>query len=83
MEDIFEETVVNIDGGDVKDQLAVVEYVEDLYSYYKKMEVKGTKFLTISTYRTCSYYWILYNCIQESDMNQLLISMNLLAHCQY
>ncbi|CAA0836797.1 Cyclin-B2-3 [Striga hermonthica] len=38
MEDIFEETVADIDGGDVKDPLAVVEYVEDLYAYYKKME---------------------------------------------
>ncbi|KAK6150300.1 hypothetical protein DH2020_015232 [Rehmannia glutinosa] len=38
MEDIFEETVVDIDGGDAKDPLAVVDYVEDLYAYYKKME---------------------------------------------
>ncbi|KAH6760011.1 Cyclin B2 [Perilla frutescens var. hirtella] len=38
MEDIFEETVVDIDGGDAKDQLAVADYVEDLYAHYKKME---------------------------------------------
>ncbi|KAL0350230.1 UNVERIFIED_CONTAM: G2/mitotic-specific cyclin-1 [Sesamum radiatum] len=38
MEDIFEETVVDIDGGDAKDPLAVADYVEDLYAYYKKME---------------------------------------------
>ncbi|KAK4416903.1 G2/mitotic-specific cyclin-1 [Sesamum alatum] len=30
--------VVDIDGGDAKDPLAVVDYVEDLYAYYKKME---------------------------------------------
>ncbi|XP_057784074.1 LOW QUALITY PROTEIN: G2/mitotic-specific cyclin-2-like [Salvia miltiorrhiza] len=38
MEDIFEETVLDIDGGDAKDPLAVVDYVEDLYASYKKME---------------------------------------------
>ncbi|KAI3451389.1 hypothetical protein Pfo_008054 [Paulownia fortunei] len=38
MEDIFEETVVDIDGSDAKDPLAVADYVEDLYVYYKKME---------------------------------------------
>ncbi|KAL8532120.1 hypothetical protein ACS0TY_008656 [Phlomoides rotata] len=38
MEDIFEETGTDIDGGDATDPLAVVEYVEDLYAYYKKME---------------------------------------------
>ncbi|GER26237.1 cyclin [Striga asiatica] len=55
MEDIFEETVADIDGGDVKDPLAVVEYVDDLYAYYKKMEVhhkfelrEETLFLTVN-----------------------------------
>ncbi|PIN17229.1 Cyclin B [Handroanthus impetiginosus] len=39
MEDIFEEeTVLDIDGGDAKDPLAAVDYVEDLHAYYKKME---------------------------------------------
>ncbi|GFQ07182.1 g2/mitotic-specific cyclin-1 [Phtheirospermum japonicum] len=38
MEDIFEETVVDIDSGDGKDPLAVGDYVEDLYAFYKKME---------------------------------------------
>ncbi|XP_073156223.1 G2/mitotic-specific cyclin-2-like isoform X2 [Henckelia pumila] len=38
MEDIFEDTILDIDGFDSKDPLAVVEYVEDLYVYYKKME---------------------------------------------
>ncbi|KAL7104099.1 hypothetical protein ACP275_08G223300 [Erythranthe tilingii] len=38
MEDIFEESVVDIDGCDAKDPLAVVEYVDDLFAYYKKME---------------------------------------------
>ncbi|KAJ8531427.1 hypothetical protein K7X08_026861 [Anisodus acutangulus] len=39
MEDIFEETAINIDSDDTKNPLAVVDYVEDLYAYYSKMEV--------------------------------------------
>lgn len=39
MEDIFEEPVLDIDGCDAKDPLAVTDYVEDLYAYYRKMEV--------------------------------------------
>lgn len=39
MEDICEETSTDIDSCDAKDPLAVVEYVEDMYAYYKKMEV--------------------------------------------
>lgn len=41
MEDIDEEPLVDIDGCDAKNPLAVVEYVEDLYSYYRKIEVCG------------------------------------------
>ena len=39
MEDIVEEPIVDIDSWDAKNPLAVVEYVEDLFSYYRKMEV--------------------------------------------
>lgn len=39
MEDIFEEHIVDIDISDTKNPLAVVEYIEDLYANYKKMEV--------------------------------------------
>ncbi|XWS33943.1 hypothetical protein CRYUN_Cryun22dG0126300 [Craigia yunnanensis] len=38
MEDIAEEPIVDIDGCDAKNPLAVVEYVEDLCAYYRKME---------------------------------------------
>ncbi|KAK9064975.1 hypothetical protein SSX86_016358 [Deinandra increscens subsp. villosa] len=41
MEDIFEEPIIDIDTGDTKNALAVVEYVEDLYSHYRKMESYG------------------------------------------
>lgn len=48
MEDIVEEPVVDIDGSDAKNPLAVVDYVEDMYAYYRKMEVNQT-FLYVYT----------------------------------
>lgn len=42
MEDITEEPILNIDDSDAKNPLAVVDYVEDLYDYYRKMEVNTT-----------------------------------------
>ncbi|KAL8240404.1 hypothetical protein R6Q59_013759 [Mikania micrantha] len=41
MEDIFEEPLVDIDISDAKNPLAVVEYVEELYAHYRKMEIYG------------------------------------------
>ncbi|XP_030975763.1 G2/mitotic-specific cyclin-1-like isoform X3 [Quercus lobata] len=38
MEDIVEEPVMDIDSCDAKNPLAVVDYIEDLYAYYRKME---------------------------------------------
>ncbi|CAA2962161.1 G2/mitotic-specific cyclin-2-like isoform X3 [Olea europaea var. sylvestris] len=38
MKDIFEETIMDIDSCDAKNPFAVVDYVEDLYAYYRKME---------------------------------------------
>ncbi|KAL7231212.1 hypothetical protein ACSBR2_009470 [Camellia fascicularis] len=38
MEDIFEEPVMDIDSCDAKNPLAVVDYVHDVYAYYRKME---------------------------------------------
>lgn len=34
-----EDPIMDIDGRDAKNQLAVVEYVEDIYAYYRRMEV--------------------------------------------
>nr|DAD41806.1 TPA_asm: hypothetical protein HUJ06_016129 [Nelumbo nucifera] len=39
MEDIVTEPEMDIDSGDKKNPLAVVEYIEDIYSYYRKTEV--------------------------------------------
>jgi hypothetical protein len=33
------EVLPSIDDGDLENQLAVVEYVEDIYKFYKKIEV--------------------------------------------
>ncbi|XP_038715611.1 cyclin-B2-4-like isoform X1 [Tripterygium wilfordii] len=41
MEDVVEEAVVDIDSCDKKDPLAVVEYIDDLYEFYKKAEASG------------------------------------------
>lgn len=39
MEDIFSEDVIDIDGADAKNPFAAVEYVDDLFANYRKMEV--------------------------------------------
>ncbi|KAH7850477.1 hypothetical protein Vadar_033629 [Vaccinium darrowii] len=39
MEDIPEEPVSDIDSVDKRNPLAVVEYIDDIYAYYKKVEV--------------------------------------------
>ena len=40
MEDIVvEEPLLDIDSCDANNPLAVVDYIEELYSYYRKMEV--------------------------------------------
>lgn len=41
MEDITDEPVVDIDSSDKKNPLAVVEYIDDIYSYYRKSEISG------------------------------------------
>lgn len=39
MEDIDGEPIMDIDGPDARNPLAVAEYVEELYAYYRRMEV--------------------------------------------
>lgn len=39
MEDLNEDQVVDIDICDKKNPLAVVEYIDDIYSFYKEAEV--------------------------------------------
>ncbi|KAL5099650.1 hypothetical protein RYX36_003977 [Vicia faba] len=41
MEDMMEETVLDIDISDANDPVAVAEYVDDLYAYYRKVESTG------------------------------------------
>lgn len=41
MEDLdLDETIVDIDACDKKNPLAVTEYIDDIYAYYKSTEVK-------------------------------------------
>lgn len=39
MEDLEEEPIPDIDSCDAKNPLAVVEYVEDIYNFYRQTEV--------------------------------------------
>lgn len=39
MEDVAEEPVMDIDSEEKKNPLAVVEYIDDIYAFYKKAEV--------------------------------------------
>ncbi|PHU05689.1 Cyclin-B2-4, partial [Capsicum chinense] len=41
MEDAEDWSVVDIDSSDKKNELTVVEYIDDIYSYYKKAEIAG------------------------------------------
>ncbi|XP_057977186.1 G2/mitotic-specific cyclin-2-like isoform X2 [Malania oleifera] len=41
MKDLCEDPVMDIDTCDVKNPLEIVDYVEDIYAYYKKMECSG------------------------------------------
>ena len=45
MEYAGEEPVMDIDSADKNNPLAVVEYIDDLYAYYKKVEVGYSCFL--------------------------------------
>lgn len=40
MEEADEELIVDIDSGDKKNPLSVVEYIDDLYAHYKHVEVR-------------------------------------------
>lgn len=59
MEDIFEEPVVDIDISDTKKPLAAVEYVAELYAYYKKMEV--TNHFYVKKLKLLIYFGIIRN----------------------
>lgn len=40
MSNKLEVQIVNIDAGDANNDLAVIEYVEDIYKHYKSAEVE-------------------------------------------
>lgn len=47
MEDIDEETFLDIDNGDKRNPLAVFEYIDDLYKFYRKAEVISCSVATL------------------------------------
>ena len=56
MEDVtVEEPILDIDLSDAKNSLAAVEYVQDLYSFYRTMEVKT--FVYFESARGLSFAW--------------------------
>ncbi|KAF5765220.1 putative cyclin [Helianthus annuus] len=61
-DDFFEEPVVDIDVSDTKNPLAVVEYVDDIYANYRKMESYGM----VSPN---------YMLTQQSDINEKMRAM--------
>ncbi|KAF7138161.1 hypothetical protein RHSIM_Rhsim07G0255300 [Rhododendron simsii] len=73
MEDIPEKPVSDIDNADKKNPLAVVEYIDDLYAYYKRVEVMsaipGSSFIAridgISSSCVSPNYMA-----QQSDLNE-------------
>lgn len=38
------EQIVDIDAGDANNELAAVEYIEDIYSFYKEAEVHSINY---------------------------------------
>lgn len=44
MEDLEEESIPDIDSCDAKNPLAVVEYVEEIYDFYRQTEVNFDPF---------------------------------------
>nr|GEX27007.1 G2/mitotic-specific cyclin-2 [Tanacetum cinerariifolium] len=49
MEDIFKEPIMDINISDTKNPLAVVEYVQDLYTHYRWTECNAFMQIFIST----------------------------------
>lgn len=50
MEDVDEEPIIDIDSADKSNPLAVVEYIDDLYAHYKRIEVLSVPPLFTFTY---------------------------------
>ena len=61
MEDA-EDSIVDIDSGDLKDTLAVVEYIDDIYANYKKNEVIQSALEIHSLNLFASFYTFRLHC---------------------
>ena len=86
MEDAEDWSIVDIDSPDKKNSLAVVEYIDDIYAYYKKSEVEMLSpiFLFVC-WRTCScslvVVWLVVEFAEVSLFFTFMISkLNRLPH---
>lgn len=59
--------IVDIDAQDVGNDLAVVEYVEEIYKFYKSVEVYifcGIKKLREINWIKCYFWYFLFHCAE-------------------
>lgn len=73
MEDVEEDPVMDIDSGDVKDPLAVVEYIESIHAHYRETEDCG---------RASPTYMVRQFDINEK-MRSILIDWLIEVHCKF
>lgn len=73
MEDVEEDPVMDIDSGDVKDPLAVVEYIESIHAHYRETEDSG---------RASPTYMVRQFDINEK-MRSILIDWLIEVHCKF
>ena len=73
MEDVEEEPVLDIDACDRKDTLAVVEYIDDIYSFYKDIEVT-IQFLVRRCIRCHPIFKISACCVMNNHSLKLQIN---------
>ncbi|KAH7852730.1 hypothetical protein Vadar_028446 [Vaccinium darrowii] len=73
MEDVEENPVMDIDSGDVKDPLAVVEYIESIHAHYRETEDSGC---------VSPPYMVRQFDINEK-MRAILINWLIEVHCKF
>lgn len=70
-EDVCDEPVVDIDGNDKKNPLAVVEYIDDIYSYYKKVEV-------VNNFHYTCFLSVNFELILVTKLDRFSVSLHLI-----
>ncbi|XP_059647388.1 G2/mitotic-specific cyclin-2-like [Cornus florida] len=73
MEDVVEDPILDIDNSDVKNPLAVVEYIDDIYAYYRKTENSGC----------VSPNYMVHQFDINEKMRAILIDWLIEVHCKF